>query len=862
MFHRLKRSPNSALSAWLALWAGLCAGWLFVIYLLWIPTDSQNQLPLELSTKRLALIIIALGLLGIHSALAWAGWRYPNKQFRYLLNLFSVCAVITSLLWVGISVIKLLPRNDIIRLAIQTYYQRSLPFLFWLTLETLLLLAALQVFDTQAHRFDWRKAKRSWLAGAILLTLLLLIGALATLTGIGISPDKVGWGGPAVPILIDQAILATLVSLAFSAMLLLLTKVWRERPQSAWLDFVICILLWFAAWLIWSSQPVPRSYFTLTSVAPNYEIYPASDASLYSLASQSLQLGYGFSSGSVTPRPLYILLLAIFHAIAGQSYENIVFVQTLVLATFPALLYLLGKSLHSRTLGVMVAILAIIREMNAFSATSMLEVSHSKLLLADFPTALAIVLLTLFIVRWFKMPFASRFDPLLAGGFLGIASLIRTQSLILLPVIVFCMLWVYRRHRKRLFTAIFTLLVGLSLVVSPWIYRNWKVSGQLTFDDPSQSKMVLLRYRIEMEAFYPPLPGESDSEYAVRLESMLGPFILSQPLVVTKFILAHFINNEIASINILPQCLGLNTFTRTLEKCPSFLHPLSGNTFVNGITLFTNLILMILGLVTSWKEWKIAGLFPAFLHLAYNLGNALARNSARRYILPVDWIAYFYFSVGVIELLRWLSRSLRARHELIPKTSSVNPNHMSVVPGSHFSNWKGTLVASCLLIIGLSLPLSEILILPKYPVQSQQQLIQTILALPVVSELSLEPDSLSKFVQQESVVAIQGRALYPRFYLPLKGEEYKEHPAYRPYEYRPTSKLGFLVMTPNGENDVNLAIDTPIYFPNASDVIVLGCKETDTNGYAYIDALLVIVTSDQDRTILRSKMDSLTCPLK
>ncbi|MEW5872406.1 MAG: glycosyltransferase family 39 protein [Chloroflexota bacterium] len=787
------------------------------------------------------MILLALVILAAHLVLARLGWRQPHKRSQYLNRLLGALAIFSLTLWIGVWISKLFPANHLFRITLQGYYLRSGSLLFWLSFELLILLAGIKVFSSDFQPGDWRQSKRAWVAGIALFIACLLVAFLSARTGIGVTPDIAGWGGPAVPILVDQFLFAALVGIAASIPLTILVKRLHKPQSGFWLDLIIFVILWAAAFFIWSGQPVPRSYFITTGAPLNNRLYPHSDAMLYALISQSVQLGYGFLGGEVVPRPLYILLLAIFHAIAGQKYQDVILVQTLVLALFPAALYLLGKALHSRPLGILIAVLAIIREINAFAATS-LEVSHSKLMMADLPTALAVVLFTWSVVHWLKKPSASWIDPLLAGGLLGITALLRTQALILLPVTWLFLAWIYRRQWKRFGIASATLLLGFLLVVSPWIYRNRVNTGVITFDHPKQAGMVTQRYRVEMEDYFPRLPGESDKAYKTRLESTLGSFILAHPTAVTRFITAHFINSEVASLNTLPQCFGYRPFQDTLQDCRSFWHPITGNTLVGSLALVADLALVIVGLVACWKNWKLVGLIPAVYHLVYNLSNALARNSARRYILPVDWVLYFYFSVGIIELLFWLARPL---HSGQSPFSEISQAFRQGSPGPHNARPRlrtGILFTGLFFLIGLSLPLSEIIVPPRYPAYSQPELVQNILAMPLVQDLPLEPQALRAFTRGDSAIVIQGRAFYPHL-------------------SSSSQALNFTVIGPGGARDVSLAIDAATNLPNVLDVIVLGCSAADPDGREYIDALLVIVGDPPKNVLLRSQTDSLTCPL-
>ena len=48
---------------------------------------------------------------------------------------------------------------------------------------------------------------------------------------------------------------------------------------------------------------------------------------------------FGSLKNIVISKPLYVTLLALMHAIVGLSYERIIFLQTLIVAFFPVVLY-------------------------------------------------------------------------------------------------------------------------------------------------------------------------------------------------------------------------------------------------------------------------------------------------------------------------------------------------------------------------------------------------------------------------------------------------------------------------------------------------------------------------------------------
>ena len=53
----------------------------------------------------------------------------------------------------------------------------------------------------------------------------------------------------------------------------------------------------------------------------------------------------------------------------------------------------------------------------------------------------------------------------------------------------------------------------------------------------------------------------------------------------------------------------------------------------------------------AWRRWRWAGLLPLGFNIGYSLATAVGRFSGWRYDLPADWVPYFYFGLGFVELL-------------------------------------------------------------------------------------------------------------------------------------------------------------------------------------------------------------------
>ena len=221
-------------------------------------------------------------------------------------------------------------------------------------------------------------------------------------TGWGKDPVRVSIISLGAPLLEGQiwyaaGMLALLMAAAFAW-----SRVPREsRPAlRVKADLIVMLVLWLMAVTLWMSLPLPKNnYFAPPVQAPNFEKYPFSDAEQYDY--NSLYVYYGFK-GAVISKPLYVTFLALLHAVTGLNYNNLILLQTLLVAFFPVVLYQIGRELHSRLGGIALALFAILREVTGIQGSNIANVSSTKLLLSDMPAALLAGVLALVLIRWFK----------------------------------------------------------------------------------------------------------------------------------------------------------------------------------------------------------------------------------------------------------------------------------------------------------------------------------------------------------------------------------------------------------------------------------------------------------------------------
>jgi 4-amino-4-deoxy-L-arabinose transferase-like glycosyltransferase len=374
----------------------------------------------------------------------------------------------------------------------------------------------------------------------------------------------------------------------------------------------------------------------------------------------SLLIGHPYQ-GTIPTRPLYIFLLTVLHLLFGENYRNIIIGQTLVLAMIPVVFYYLGKKMHSRIAGVTIALFFIFRELTALLVSSNTRVSNTKTLMVDLPTLLLLILACLFTLRWLEQK--TEKNALIAGGMFGLLLLLRTQSMLVLPLILLVAILVLGWKSKTFYLLTSFFFLGLLATIIPWLTHNYLQTGQFAFDAPFQYKVIASQY-----AYTGNLDIDDFDFEGKGLGRVLIEFALKDPAFVFGFISNHFLATQIHGLLVLPLIKPYNGVF-----APINLYWMEWN----GTLEWYNLLLVIfylaviaLGLGSAWKRWRWAGLLPLAFSAGYALATAVGRFSGWRYDLPADWAWYFYFGIGAELLpgclartrLSSLSRQIQAKH--------------------------------------------------------------------------------------------------------------------------------------------------------------------------------------------------------
>jgi hypothetical protein len=471
-------------------------------------------------------------------------------------------------------------------------------------------------------------------------------------------------------------------------------------------------------------------------------------------------------------------------------------------------------------LGLSLAILTAFRDVNAnVSAPFGTNISYSKLFLSELPAALLISLAALLTIRWVRSTNHPAWYPLLLGGILGAATLIRLQSFVLVAVVVLLAL-VTIRDRKQLWVGVFCLLAGFVITLAPWIVRNIHATGGLVLDNPISQTMTMARRWSGSTGNegIPHLPGENEAQYSSRLMGMAMESLRENPGFILKTAANHFVNSEIGSLLAFP--------LRDSLLSPSELfwpqHPFWKTPVTAGqMPLFVfYLFLFALGVVAAWQHHRFIGLFPLALGLAYNLLSAVFFSSGARFIVPLDWSVQLYQLFGLLilgGLLLLFAETVRVK---ILSWLHQPVDDVSVAPASARETRRGFVLSLvAVLILSGFLPVTEFAFPDRYPPLTQNAIARQMGARMEAGE-----------------IALYGRAVYPRYYKSGDGEPGTAKLGYEPTEQ---ARLVFFLVGPADQLVIFNLEETPGFFPNASDVYMIG-----TQMDMYFSPRIVMVMKD------------------
>jgi len=755
-----------------------------IVSLLLIPSEGG------ISLARAGMLIALIAFLLIAIYLGWIA-RHNLSRFDKFANTPYLFA--SALLFLTSSLLLFLLRY-LNPERLLPFYARISPLLWYLIALGIQSTVFLLLLKNGFHSHELANRRPIYVFAIISFLFLLFVLFFVAITKIGITADTGYWGEPGVAIQGWQFALSILIGF-----LTLLYSIQLINSQSLTARYLIPVLIYFTAVSLWLSVPwtvLANSFYSPISPPLNIPL-PYSDAGFYDFASQSLLIGTKYFGG-IPPRPLYVVFLAFLHFLFGQNYPAIISAQTCVLALFPVALYFLAKKLHSPSAGVTVALFAIFREQTGLWISSMTRVANSKMLTTDFPTAFGIVILCLVTIWWLERRDVK--SALVAGGSFGLLLLFRTQSFLILPVLFILAWFVYQGKIKMWLISGLAFCLMMTLTVLPWLTHNRIVSGHFTFDDPKQVAIIYSQYSFTGNLNL----SQFDPEKESAGQRMIS-FTRENPAYVANFVTSHFLNTEIGGLLALPLIEPFNGLFAPVNLYWMDWH--GSLEWYNLILIIIYLAVIAIGLGAAWRRLKWIGLIPLAFNLGYALANGIARFSSWRYNLPVDWVIYFYFGIGLVEIFGGVTILFgakstlfdRANEPIVAIAQKVKPNFVFLL--------------SAFIIIG-SLPwLGEGLAKPRY-ISNQDEMISKLMS------DGYNRADIQTFLANPKSHIYDGRMLYPRLYRRNEGiASANPWPAYKIQDF---ARIGFVLINDNFQFMIFPTKDL-LPFQQGADTIVLAC---------------------------------------
>lgn len=753
-----------------------------LIWLLSIQRDARNALIFGLSPSRLLLAAVITAILVIAFAaflFALISPAYPQKfaSFREnrrtrsrTANLYALLFFISGLAgWVF---------NFVLPEAFPAYIERLNPLLALLSLSS----AELYCLIKPGSDVSDHKTRRKQLVKTALLFILpqIMLYALARISGLGLTPDPFDWQPVGMAVQYWQIGGAILIALLLGWVNSLLPRGNRHETRKTVLLF---LLIWGAAAALWISVPseeVLRNSYFAEITPPDSLPYPASDAAYFGLWSESVLSGMGLKN-AVVSRQGFILILSAIQALSGNNLWAAVNLLTAFLALIPALLFLLGSQLHSRLAGMMIAVIAIFREYNTLYMAPHFGVSNAKMFLSDLPMMLFILIFVLAAVRWLRQP-RSLLRMVIAAGTFVLAGLIRSQFLFLLPIILIFAAFQRVPRRSLVF---FTLLV--IVILSPALIRSIVLTGSPVIEDSGIHGYELAR-RYSDDVTWQPDPQTLAEQGS---SAVILSFVRSHPAKIAHFISNHFTKELIDSWLVLPAGLPLS-FTSSDITRPDYQDAVRRLAGKNAPELLFFALLTAVGLATAWRDHRKLGFFPLMISFSYLLTSAAGRYSGWRFILPVDWIFYFYFSIGTGKILHEACGS-GIEDDLAEegKASTMAKRRPSILPA---------LGAALIFTLAAALPgLSRSLIPDNIRALDQSQMLEIVRSIP---QQELSPE-LCNAIQGCTLNMVYGRLIFPRWF--EAGDGLTSANPWPVYQIRDFDRLGFMLL-----NETNIEVILPV----------------------------------------------------
>ena len=643
-----------------------------------------------------------------------------------------------------------------------------------------------------------------------------------------------------------------LVSIGLAMLFWILSKMREKWPWVNYLqnDIVVMAGIFLLTFFLWMQVSPGPNYFNDIPRPPNFEVYPTSDSLNYEISAQQIIVGNGYGWSN---HPGYRFYLSVLHLIAGDGILDIRPIYIAVLSLMPVVLFKLAATLHTKFSGLVVALLYMIREQNSLFLGEHITVSNANILMSEPLVALGVMITALYLIVWMKSIKTQPLYPLIVGGLLGGLILIRIETLAMVPAVGLGLLFHFWSRLKTWFSSMVFIIVGLVLVLSPWVIFSYKYENSY---DLFLGKGHILTRSISQYA-----PENQSSESPNKVDkSDLFPHHMANNIKQELFYLPSnhqplltFMNLPGLVLNLEDQSdmegdtVGEKYLERYVRGLPYWWFDWDGQLAPRSyLPVFGTLALISVGIAQFKKREIWLSAILLLLLMAQNTIYSFVGQSGNRFILNVDWIPLVFYGIGLSVVLRLflIRRGISIGNEY--KTSSrliANKAEKS----TFLDQPQHLLLFTVLILFGLAVPLVPNLVPSRYSEEAGVEILDEVVN-EYPDQLGFDTNLLS---ENSRLSVIYGKALYPRYFQAGNKMDDDRGGTIPDYSY---SRVEFYMV-----GSVNTWVTLPInktleYFPHGSEVLVIGYPQNeviDENGrlisgrYIKTQYLILLPTDDE-----------------
>ncbi len=810
-----------------------------ILWLILIPSDPKNAFFLGFSQIRLAQVIFII--LGTFFLLFSINNRNFSSYFRKIITKFfseNFLEMVSFVSFLFLLIVLLTPSYQLKPYSAE--YERFQPIIFWGSSIVANFYFYKKVIKREFKLDLLKNTLENKKLIFLFLVLILIFSGLWIFLNINSDNPQINnlVFSPPAPLTSLQIFILFFISLIF---LQKLNFPIDKFFNSVWFPLLIFIF----SFLIWYLLPLPCTNDLIGPYPPNYICYPSSSDAIYSIASHYGRLGNGIYNQWFTDKPVYIFFLMILQWISSPKITDYITLQIMVFALIPTISFLFVKKFFNWQSGLFFASLIIFHEINQISGYQFFGGVNSKIEGTEIFTALLLLVFGIVAFVWFLKP-SNKLLAITSGGLLGISSLARLNPLFILPFVIILIFGVHRGINKKSIVMSLFFVIGFFVAFSPWYLFSSDSDGQ-NYLLKKIEDVLSTRYRPIPEVEIPPSSFFENNESMVKTKLLINrKSNIEADNAITK-IIYHFINNYYQIYFTLPSKITFDSLSHHSSNpiwkdhmgFPIWHYSLS---IQNAILLITNFALIIWGIIQSFYKHKFSGLVPLIIQFGYIFGTSLALTSGNRYLVPIIWVTFFYFTIGIISVIRWILNIFsRPMKESKPQAIIISTDNTKDT-----AHQKNLTYFVLFIFFILSFGLTKLNIIPdRIPTSSKMD--RTELQEILINFLSKE--DLNKVMNENEIVVYQGISYHPKYY--------------RNYFYAEAPENFELLTLTNEEVLVSYIRNFPDnYFSDESKTTIIGCPIKKENrwgaDFIIVDAL-IIIQNDAEKSVFVSPKLELGC---